>query len=343
MPLAAQAAIQVLSHAAQERGAGSRLQDRLREVQGLLGEDLKWVERELNAVAQTGPTPANDAAVHLVKLGGKRVRPLALLLSAACTGGITEAARQMAVVSELVHSATLLHDDVIDEGLERRGATTSRRLWGNGISVLSGDLLLVHALDRTHAHAPELLGDLIQTLRRLVDGEVIQMRGRTELDVSEATYERILRDKTASLFAWAARTGARINGASEVEQRAFAEFGDLLGMSFQLVDDVLDYSGQNTGKNLLADLKEGKLTLPLVLAVARDPSLVEPLTRVHAGDQEPVERLKQAVLKSGVCAEVYRRAKEYTRRAVGALDVVRETPPRALLIAVAEELATRAG
>src|SRR5690606_14134447 len=112
---------------------------------------------------------------------------------------------EMAAVVELAHSATLLHDDVVDEGMERRGAPTSRRLYGNGVSVLSGDYLLVSALARTQEVAPQLLGELIATLGRLVNGEVIQLRGRTDLDVRETTYESILRDKTASLFSFACR------------------------------------------------------------------------------------------------------------------------------------------
>src|SRR5690606_29292148 len=123
--------------------------------------------------------------------------------------------RELAVVVELVHSATLLHDDVIDEGNERRGAPAARRLWGNGISVLAGDLLLVQALEKTASVAPELSSDLLATLRRLVDGEIVQLRGRLELDPSPAVYDLILRDKTASLFAWATRTGARVGGADE--------------------------------------------------------------------------------------------------------------------------------
>jgi octaprenyl-diphosphate synthase len=196
---------------------------------------------------------------------------VALLLSAACFGPIPQAARELSVVAELVHSATLLHDDVVDEGLERRGAPAARRIWGNAVSVLGGDLLLVHALERTLTHAPAVLPDLVLTLRRLVDGEVIQLRGRNELDVREATYERILRDKTASLFAFATRAGARLGGAGSDAQVKLGEFGELLGVAFQLVDDVLDYQGEDTGKHLFQDLREGKLTLPLFSTVPMVP------------------------------------------------------------------------
>ncbi len=331
-----------LSATAAAHAADVRLERRIQSVQELLADDLRWVEGALGASVLDGPSPGTDAAKHLVVGGGKRVRPIALLLSAACFGGINQKARELAVVSELVHSATLLHDDVIDEGMERRGAPTSRLQWGNGVSVLAGDLMLVSALDRTARHAPEAMPDLIATLRRLVEGEIIQLRGRSELDVTEATYERILRDKTASLFAWATRNGARIAGASQADQERLSGFGERLGIAFQLVDDVLDYSGEQTGKSLLADLREGKLTLPLVLAVARRPELAQSLRRIHAGDREPVQLVSQAVIDTGACEEVRRRAGQYTQTAVEALSSLVPGPARVLLENVASELARRA-
>ena len=334
--------VSTLGAAATAHAGDLRLERRIQNVQELLADDLKWVEGTLLETVTDGPAPGTNAAKHLVARGGKRVRPIALLLSAACFGGISDKARELAVVSELVHSATLLHDDVIDEGMERRGAPTARLAWGNGISVLAGDLLLVNALDRTARHAPEAMPDLISTLRRLVEGEIVQLRGRSELDVTEATYERILRDKTASLFSWATRNGARVAGASLADQERLSGFGERLGIAFQLVDDVLDYSGEQTGKSLLADLREGKLTLPLVLAVARRPELAHSLKRIHAGDREPVQFVSQAVIETGACEEVRRRAGQYTQTAVEALSSLTPGPARVLLENVAEELARRA-
>jgi len=334
--------VNTLGAAATAHAGDVRLERRIQNVQELLAGDLGWVEGTLSAAAADGPAPGSDAARHLVSRGGKRVRPIALLLSAACFGGINDKARELAVVSELVHSATLLHDDVIDEGMERRGAPTARLQWGNGVSVLAGDLLLVNALDRTSRVAPEAMGDLLNTLRRLVEGEIVQLRGRSELDVTEATYERILRDKTASLFSWATRNGARVAGASLADQERLSGFGERLGIAFQLVDDVLDYSGEQTGKSLLADLREGKLTLPLVLAVARRPELAQALKRIHAGDREPVQFVSQAVIETGACEEVRRRAGQYTQKAVEALSSLMPGPARVLLENVAEELARRA-
>jgi octaprenyl-diphosphate synthase len=321
--------------------AGARATDRLATIHALLSDDLRWVEQRLAEACQDGPAPSIDAARHLVARAGKRVRPLALLLSAACFGPLSDAARELAVVAELVHSATLLHDDVIDDGQERRGAPAARLLWGNAVSVLGGDLLLVQALDRTSRAAPELMPELIHTLRRLVDGEIVQLRGRTELDVSETTYERVLRDKTASLFAWATRTGAKLGGGSPADCERLAAFGEQLGLAFQLVDDVLDYSGEATGKTLLADLREGKLTLPLVLTVARRPELVSALRRIFSGDREPVLAISRAVVEGGACEEVRRRATACTRLAIESIEHIAPSPARSVLSHVATELAAR--
>lgn len=335
-------AIDILQRAADARRAHVRLERRLADVQALLGDDLARLERALAEVGEDGTPPANHAALHLLGRGGKRVRPLALLLSAACFGPLPEAARELAVVVELVHSATLLHDDVVDEGDERRGAPAARRLWGNGISVLAGDLLLVNALERTAQHAPELMSDLLATLRQLVDGEIVQLRGRLELDPSPDTYERILRGKTASLFAWATRTGARLGGATPAQQDALHCFGEELGIAFQLVDDVLDYDGEQSGKTLLTDLAEGKVTLPLVLAVERQPELLSALRRIQAGDREPIAGVSAAVRSSGACDEVRRRARQHTDVAIESLAVVADGPARTLLESVALELSARA-
>jgi octaprenyl-diphosphate synthase len=183
--------------------------------------------------------------------------------------------------------------------------------------------------------------DLVATLRRLVGGEIVQLRGRIELDVTEQTYERILRDKTASLFSFAARSGAWLGGADAQAQAAMATFGEELGVAFQLVDDVLDYGAERSGKTLFTDLREGKITLPLVLAAAKDPALGRPLKRIFAGDREPVALVSRLVVESGACDEVRARARLHTERAVKALGAVAKSPARSLLASVAEELTAR--
>jgi octaprenyl-diphosphate synthase len=341
MPLPIDGAVNTLRASAEQRGADERFQVRMQEMQALLAADLGEVAEALAEAARDGTSPATLAAQHLVNLGGKRARPLTLLLSTACFGSIPPWARQLAAVAELVHSATLLHDDVIDDGMERRGAATARRLWGNATSVIAGDLLLVHGLERTLEYAPEAMPDLLAALRQLVNGEVLQLRCRTEIDLSEATYEAIVRDKTASLFVWAARTGARLGGADLEQQDRMAGFGEHIGMAFQLVDDVLDYVGEGTGKTLLTDLREGKATLPLVLAARRVPELFDSIRRLHAGQQVPIEEISRVVIESGACDEVRERATQATLRALEALRDIPPSPARLLLEKVAQELGGR--
>lgn len=342
MTLQLDSAVTALQQGAQARAGGDLVQRRLADVQTFLAQDLARVEMALLETASEGIEPAVASAKHLIARGGKRVRPMALLLSARCFSRTDEARfSDMAAVVELAHSATLLHDDVVDEGMERRGAPTSRRIYGNGVSVLSGDLLLVNALARTQRSAPELLADFIDTLRRLVEGEVVQLRGRTELDVSENTYQRVLRDKTASLFAFAARAGALMAGSSPQHAAALGEFGEHLGMAFQLVDDVIDYDGEESGKTLFADLLEGKMTLPLVIAIQKDPGIKDLVARIHGGDESPVGQVSRRVIESGSLPEVRARAKNFTERAVAALHRVPASPSRTLLEVVAREMTRR--
>ncbi len=336
--------VQSLRDTATPERAGERVAARLADVHELLGDDMQWVERELSHTTRDGVSPAIESASHLLGAGGKRVRPLALLLSATCFGAIDAAVRELAVAAELVHLATLLHDDVVDDGQERRGEPTSRRIWGNAVSVLAGDLLLTHALERTNRAAPgDTLSEMFATLRRLVDGEVVQLRGRTQLDSSEATYFRVVEDKTASLFVWATRAGARTAGAAANDVEAMGEFGAHLGVAFQLVDDVLDYEGDAaaTGKTLFADLHEGKLTLPLIRTLERHPELARAVEAVRGGDDDAGAAVVDAVRRSGACDGVRDLARRETEAAVSALDVVPTSRARQILARIASDLADR--
>jgi octaprenyl-diphosphate synthase len=310
-------------------------------VQEFLSLELEKVESILEGSSSQGVEPAISASQHHIELGGKRIRPLSLLLSALCFGKTTPAMLQMASVVELVHSATLLHDDVVDEGMVRRGAKTARLIHGNGVSVLAGDLLLVTALETTSINAPTMLPHLLKTLRRLVQGEVIQLRGRTELDLTQSTYYQILNDKTASLFAFAAGCGAQLAGASTEDQKALSGFGEKLGLAFQLIDDVIDYQGEQSGKTLFADLIEGKLTLPLVLAIEKEPDLAKLVAKIHAGDESVVEQVSKRVIASGSCDEVRQRAMSLTADAEKNLANLPPSGAREMLAIVARELSDR--
>jgi len=324
--------------------APDSVKQRLEAIRALYGEDIGVVERELAESVRSGVAPGTDAAVHLLEAGGKRVRPLTVILSAACFGAPGPAAQSLGVVAELVHLATLLHDDVIDDGQQRRGKPTSRSIWGNAVSVLSGDMLLTQALERTAALGmPSVLGDLFATLRRLVEGEILQLAGRTTLHVDEATYFRIVQDKTGSLFEWAARAGAACTGAPEEARRALGSFGARMGVAFQLVDDVLDYAADadSAGKALFADLREGKITLPLIRALAETPGLGKDVDASRRGDVDAALRVAIAVQRSNACEAVRAMARQESGRALDALSVLPESAARDMLGAIARELVGR--
>jgi octaprenyl-diphosphate synthase len=317
---------------------------RVEQVQTLFAPDLVRVEEFLTASVRDGVAPATNSAEHLLTAGGKRIRPLCVLLAAASLGTVNPHAREFAAVAELVHVATLLHDDVIDDSDERRARPTARKVWGNAVSVLSGDLLLTHALERTHATGNgAALADLFTTLRSLVDGEIVQLRGRAQLDLSEATYFRIVHEKTASLFAWAGRAGARSVGATESQVQALGNYGHHVGVAFQLVDDVLDYEGDPavTGKGLLADLAEGKVTLPLLRTLRAAPELEGDLARARAGDADAMVRVAEKVRTSEACARVRALAAAEADAAVRSVQGLPHGTARRLMEQVALEIVGR--
>lgn len=334
--------IDALHETASPERVGERTAERLADVRALVAREMAEVEALVGARAEGGVSPANESARHLYASGGKRVRPLASLLACACFARPGDVARDLAAAAELVHMATLLHDDVVDDGDERRGRPTSRRIWGNAVSVLAGDSLLVEALRLASAADVETWRELLATLRLLVDGEVVQLRGRLLPSLEEETYFAIVRGKTASLFEWALRAGARAGGAPRSAVDALGAFGAHLGVAFQLVDDVLDYEGVGTGKTMLADLAEGKMTLPLLLAAAGDRArVVDLVARVRAGDAVAADALVALVRGSGACQRARARAAAETAEALARLAVVPPCAPRRVLEDVASGLAAR--
>jgi octaprenyl-diphosphate synthase len=338
------ASIHALHDTAASDRVGERATTRLTDVRDLISREMADVETLIATHIAAGVRPATDSAKHLADAGGKRVRPMALLLAHACWSPLDEKARGLAAAAELVHMATLLHDDVIDDGDQRRGRPTSRRVWGNAVSVLAGDLLLVEALRLASSAAAVTWQELVATLGRLVEGEVVQLRGRLAVSLEESTYFEIVRGKTASLFAWALRAGAREGGAAPGAVDALGAFGGHLGIAFQLVDDVLDYDGdpQATGKSMLADLAEGKVTLPLIRAAAADPDAFAKLVAdVRAGDAGAAHILATRVRASGACEHVRDLARAETSRALACLEIVPECRAREILADVARGLTAR--
>lgn len=334
---------QVLSEAAAREPSSLSAAAHLEAIGRLLVESLPLLERVVSEAAQ-GPAPLEEASLHLLEAGGKRVRPTACLLATAACGGEPRRAVPFAAAAELIHSATLLHDDVIDEGEERRNRPAARVLWGNLVSVLSGDLLLTRALSLVDAAGvPGTMRDLLSTLERLVAGEVAQLRAREREDLGRDGYLSIVHGKTASLFGFACRSGARTAERADLVE-PLGRFGEQIGVAFQVIDDVLDLSGdpRDVGKRLGADLAEGKTTLPLAIALDRDRGDLQALLpRARRGDGEAARAVSLHPLVQAGCEEARAFAAEQSRDALLALDALPHNRARELLRSLALVLTRR--
>lgn len=323
----------------------SPLAERLGALARLVESDLASVEASLLAAVEP---PAHAQRVvarggaHLVASGGKRLRPTCVILAARVGGPVDDVARELAVAVEIVHSATLLHDDVVDVGDARRGRPTTRALYGNSASIFAGDWLLVEALRRVRHAAPELLGTLLDAIEEMIFAESLQLEHRGRLVLDESIWRRVAEGKTASLFAWAMSAGAHAGKLEPQEREALARFGVLLGTAFQTVDDVLDFDGDPTatGKTLFADLREGKSTYPLILAARRDASLAARLGE-GVDDASFARDVLESLRRTGALEEARAFARDQADQARAALAVVRPGPARDALRTVLETTVAR--
>ncbi len=309
------------------RGLGSIAQA-LESLRGFVEEDLQEVESALASPA-TRDDRVGQSVMHLLSLGGKRLRPLCVLLASQVGKQASGRAHHLAVAVELVHNATLLHDDVIDLGTMRRGRPTARLVYGNAASIFAGDWLLIDALRRVRkADSIELLDRLLDTIDEMIAAESLQLETRGSARADRDTYFRIIEGKTASLFRWAMFAGARIGGLSLAPSQSLEAYGRHLGLAFQAVDDALDFAGDEarTGKGLLADLREGKPTYPLIVAMERSiglRALVEEALAVSQDAPFPValaSAIQKSVVEAGGVEACMVLAKTHATRARTYLD-----------------------
>lgn len=331
-----------------ERRGALGIESRLAELREWIADDLLAIEQALGGLDDRD-TPLHHSARHLVGLEGKRLRPVCVLLAARLGAGTSPAARELAVSAELVHSATLLHDDVVDLGERRRGAPAARLVYGNAASIFAGDWLLVEGLRRVRATGlGDVLDRLLGTLAEMLDAEALQLARRGSMQGGEEAYLRVIGGKTASLFEWAMLAGGRAGGLDRAACAALERYGRSLGVAFQIVDDALDVAGDEAslGKALYADLREGKMTYPLMVATRRDPALAAAIER--SADAEatfvPPDVARRALLamrEAGAVEASYARAQEFTREAVRALSTLPDSWGKDVLVGVALALSER--
>ena len=324
------------------------MEQRLAEIKSFLEGDLDAVNADLEAL-EMAKTPLHDSARHLLELGGKRIRPMCVALAARIGSGFGREARDLAVAAELVHSATLLHDDVVDSGDKRRGAPTARVLYGNAASIFAGDWLLVEALMRVRrTRLPDVLDRALGVLAEMLEAEALQLGRRGRADVTMNDYMRVVNGKTASLFRWALFAGGRAGGLDDDACKALERFGEAMGVAFQVIDDVLDVDGdtETVGKEVLSDLKDGKVTYPLMVALEHDRDLRDALEARLAGgantlDGDLAARAHRAIKASGGVQKARALAEERIDRALRDLSALPDKPATRALVSVAHAVANR--
>jgi octaprenyl-diphosphate synthase len=304
---------------------------KLEQLYHLVGSDMKAMDAVIRARLHSEVALVRQVAEYIIQSGGKRLRPVLVLLAAGALGYRGTHHHELAAVVEFIHTATLLHDDVVDESDLRRGRQTANAMFGNAASVLVGDFLYSRAFQMMVAiDDMRIMRVLSDATNVIAEGEVLQLMNCHDADLDEARYLEVIRFKTAKLFEAAAQIGAIIGGGSRELEQAMAAYGMHLGTAFQLIDDVLDYSGAEaeTGKHLGDDLAEGKPTLPLIY-VMRNGSPAQAACVRHAienGGRGDFPDVLAAIHATGALEHAKHCAKEEARKATVSLDTLPASP-----------------
>jgi octaprenyl-diphosphate synthase len=315
-------------------------------IQRLARADMESVDTLIRCRLASDVVLINQVAEYIISAGGKRLRPMLLLLSAGALGHRGPDAHQLAAVVEFIHTATLLHDDVVDESDLRRGRKTANAVWGNAASVLVGDFLYSRSFQlMVELQRMEVMQILADTTNLIAEGEVLQLLHVRNPDTDEAAYLRVIERKTAVLFAAATRLGALLAGADSNICDALHEYGLNLGYAFQIADDVLDYASdaETLGKNLGDDLAEGKATLPLIHAMAHADAATRERLRaiIEHGDTSGLPDALAAIHASGGLDYSRARARTYAKAAEQALEGLEENDCVAALRGLARYAVSR--
>jgi len=294
----------------------------------------------------SGVPLVGDVARYIISAGGKRLRPVLLLLTCGALGYNGTLRHLLAAVVEFIHTATLLHDDVVDESTLRRGRPTANESFGNPASVLVGDFLYSRAFQMmVEAKSMRVMEVLADATNVIAEGEVLQLMNMHDASLDEAAYLRVIRSKTAKLFEASARLGAILADQPAAIEEACATYGQALGTAFQVIDDVLDYDGNaaEMGKNLGDDLREGKATLPLILAMQHGNAEQAAVVRasIENGSVDKLQEVIQIVKATGALELTRSAASAEAQRAIDASALLPENAYRQAMQALASQLLTR--
>lgn len=311
----------------------------LDELHNLIAGDLKAVNEEIVKRMQSPVALIPQLASHIVAAGGKRLRPMLTLASAQLCGYQGTRQVTLATCVEFIHTATLLHDDVVDESELRRGMQSANAIFGNKASVLVGDFLFSRSFElMVEDGSLKVLGILSRASSVIAEGEVLQLLTTNDTETGESQYLEVIKSKTAQLFAAACRIGAVVAERPKVEEDALDSFGMNLGIVFQLIDDVLDYRADQTklGKTVGDDFREGKITLPVILAFRRGNDEERTFWRRTLEDLEQTDddlaRAIELMEKHGALSDSVDRARHYGAIARDALGIFKECPEKRALI-----------
>ena len=308
-------------------------------IQQHLAADMAAIDSVIRERLHSEVALVSQVADYIISAGGKRLRPALVVLSSHAHGVSDARVHELAAIIEFIHTATLLHDDVVDESALRRGRETANAAFGNAPAVLVGDFLYSRAFQMMvgigSMRVMEVLADATNTI---AEGEVLQLMNCNDPDIDEAAYLRVIRYKTAKLFEASTRLGAVLGGADPARETAMAAYGMHLGTAFQLVDDILDYSGDpsSTGKNVGDDLAEGKPTLPLIHTIRHGHAAEAALVRqaIEEGGCADIEAVLAAIRRTGALDYARGVAESELGLARAALEVLEPSPDREVLLSL---------
>ena len=324
----------------------SSVQQTQHSITSVIEQDMNAVDLVIRAKLHSDVPLVNQIGEYIISAGGKRIRPTLAVLVANAHGYQGTKHHDLAAIIEFIHTATLLHDDVVDESSMRRGRKTANAMFGNAASVLVGDFLYTRSFQMMvglqDMRVMEILADATNII---AEGEVLQLLNMHDPDVTEERYLQVIRSKTAKLFEAATGLGALIAGANDTEIEAAAEYGRSLGTAFQLIDDVLDYSGNagDIGKNVGDDLREGKMTLPLIYLMQNGTPEQRELVRtsIENGDSSKFDEILLAITNSGALEFTHQQALQASAKAVAALELLPESRYKEALVQLAHFSADR--